>query len=390
MRTGHLASALLSRGHEVIWWASTFSHQRRKRRTESDCRISLNDRYALMLVEAGVYRVNVSWARYAHHFRLARRWLRVARTQEPPDILVVAMPTIEWAVAAAWYGRAHRIPFVVDIRDLWPDVWVHKAPDSVRRLVHWTTWPWRVATRWALRRATSIVAVSDGYLQWGRRLSGRRTTSFDAMFPIGCASPPSTLTSESQDHGSKQPQIVCVFVGSFGRSYDLETVCSAGRRLWEQGDRRIRFVLIGDGERAEIVRRMAATLPSVTLTGWLGADEVAEHLRQADIALVPCVSLPNTVPNKFFECLSAGLPLVSSLEGEVERMIANLNLGLSYRAGDVTQLCECLTRLARDPELRGAQAQAARNAAARLHVDKIYSAYSEHLETLVETWLTKR
>src|SRR5206468_2647153 len=78
------------------------------------------------------YRKNISVRRLVNHVQIARNFRREAAHCVAPDIVITALPTVELAYEAVRYARAIRIPALVDIRDLWPDILVDAAPRAVR------------------------------------------------------------------------------------------------------------------------------------------------------------------------------------------------------------------------------------------------------------------
>jgi len=90
------------------------------------------------------------------------------------------------------------------------------------------------------------------------------------------------------------------------------------------------------------------------------------------------------LPNKIFEFLSAGLPVLSSLRGEAEALLEESGCGLTYSAGEAASFSAALERLLADPG--GGQAMACRARArfeADFRADQVYPALTRHLESVV-------
>jgi hypothetical protein len=83
MRTGMLANQLLEKGHSVVWWSSTFSHQRKTLLYERDTVLEVKPGFELNLIYAGRYPKNISLKRYFHHRTLARRFSKSKRKPVP-------------------------------------------------------------------------------------------------------------------------------------------------------------------------------------------------------------------------------------------------------------------------------------------------------------------
>jgi glycosyltransferase involved in cell wall biosynthesis len=95
----------------------------------------------------------------------------------------------------------------------------------------------------------------------------------------------------------------------------------------------------------------------------------------------------NAAPNKVFEYLSARLPLISSLEGEIAELNEQYESGLNYHAGDANGLYHCISRLATNEELRHRMSTNAQTVFQKFgDADRIYDDYADHLERLYENF----
>jgi glycosyltransferase involved in cell wall biosynthesis len=389
MRMGRLADTLVARGHDITWWHSTFYHFSKSRLAEEPGDRTVGPGYRLRLIEAGTYRGNLTWSRYLHHRRLARGFLQAAEALAPPDVIVAACPIPWLAHAAVAYGTARGVPTVVDVRDLWPDIFVHKSPVWFRPMAWAATRDMAAQVRWLLGKADSLVAVSDGYLRWASKLAGRPIRPEDRVLPLGYRQPALAGVRESVPPVIQRllpklsGRVVVTFTGSFGRSYDLQTVCDAAERLQAEGRADLHFVIAGDGEQHAALAQRAKILANVSLPGWLEKEEMDSLLAVSDLGLVCCSSVSDTLPNKIFQYLAFGLPLVSSLEGEAERLIDQDEIGVSYPAGDAGALATCLRSLAGDSARRHLQAANARRLfREKYDAEVIDHAYASHVERI--------
>src|SRR5439155_1383471 len=142
-----------------------------------------------------------------------------------------------------------------------PDVYLRAVPAVLRALARvLLAGEYRRARR-ILGSATAIVAVSEGYLQWGLRHAGRARAPGDGVFPHGYPverfAPEELAGARRQLEGvGVDPHLsVCSFVGTFGRSYDLSPVIATARAMLERGHLRAQFVFAGEGELGR--RRLA-------------------------------------------------------------------------------------------------------------------------------------
>lgn len=384
MRTGMLAAELAARGHEVVWWSSGFSHQRKEYVRETDWSGEVAPNLTLRLLHAGRYTRNISLQRYRHHHRLAQRFRVAAERSVRPDLIVTAFPQIEISLRAVMYGAAHGVPVVVDVRDLWPDVHVDKSPRILRPLVRILTHSDRIRTRRLLREASAVVATSTGYLDWAQR-HGKRANRHDRVIypgyppqPVRPAEIPPKLKALAERVADKT---VFTFVGSFGHSYELGLICRVAAMAAAGTLKSVHFVLAGDGEQYADVAAAAQKLSNVTLTGWLDRDEINALLRLSHVGLAACASVRDTMPNKPFEYLSAGLPVLSSLEGEMAEIIARNRIGYSYPPGDAAALFSLVREMATNDSGRREMSDNSKRVFSDVFSsEKIIKTYADYLE----------
>lgn len=388
LRTSLLADALVDRGSSVVWWASTFDHAAKRFVAETERTVTVRPGLQLELLRGLGYRHNLSPWRIADHLAIARRFRRRAPgATARPDVIVSSYPAVELAAAGVAFGRRAGVRTLVDVRDLWPDSLLDQVPRPLRLLARAALQPMFGAARRALAGADAITAPSERYLAWALTRAGRPRTDRDRVFPLGYpelaldadhrAAAARSLIERGVDPGRK----IVLFVGMFGRTYDLSTVMAAARLLRARGAGDCQFVFAGAGDRDARWRAEAAGLDNVVFTGWLARPEIALLLEVAWVGLAAYApAAPQDLPNKLFEYMCAGLPVLSSLPGEAADMLARDGCGLTYRAGDPGDLAVALEALLRDPGRHGGMAAAGRAACrARYSADVVYGAMADYV-----------
>ncbi|MBI5485921.1 MAG: glycosyltransferase family 4 protein [Deltaproteobacteria bacterium] len=387
MRSGQLAGLLAARGHDITWWAASFDHFHKRHRANGPTTIAAGPGLTIELLPSPGYRSNVSLARLLDHFILGWRFRSAVRTRARPDLVLASLPTLELAEEAVLHGRRAGVPVVVDVRDLWPDIFIAAVPAMIRPLARVALWRAFARARSILAGASAVTAVSETYLDWALSRSGRPRRSSDRVFPLGYApessaeDPPAGVPGRlSLPDGS----VIAAFVGTFGVHYDLGTVIASARILWNRGRRDVLFVLAGDGEMGPRWRSEGIGLPNVLFPGWLTAGDIRTLLRKAAIGLVAYrAGAPQSLPNKPFEYMSRGLALLNSLPGELATLIDAERIGLGYTPGDPEDLARNVVRLVENPELLREMRDRSRMLfAQRFDADRIYSAMADHLIAL--------
>lgn len=393
-RSGLLAEHLAARGHDVVWWGSTFVHRTKRHRHAADVGVSLGPRLELFMLHSPGYRRNVSLGRLRDHAVLGRRFRDLAEARPRPDVIHCGFPTIELAVEAARYGARHDVPVVLDARDLWPDIFVDAVPGPLRFLARLALRSQRARTSEAFRLARAISGHTPGFVEFGLRHAGRAAGDLDRAFPFGYPvnrptdAQIATASAFWESHGLSldgRTPIVC-FLGSFGvqRALDLMTPIHAARILHERGTA-VRFVLCGSGPRLDLCRSLAQDLPNVLLPGWVGYPETWTLLRRSTLGLLPYLPARDfalSMPNKSVEYLAGSLPVLTSLTGgHLEHVLSTNRCGVFYRGADPAGLAACVEDLLGQPErIAEMGTRAGRLFDSDYSADVVYRRMAEHLE----------
>jgi glycosyltransferase involved in cell wall biosynthesis len=356
-------------GHEVRFWASSFDHMTKKHRCVGSLTCEPAPRLRIELLEAPGYPSNVSLQRIRHNRVLSRSFRRRAgELDEKPDLLFAGIPCLEMAEAATEFAQERGLPVVVDIEDIWPDLYLTALPRFLVPLGRALLWTEFRRARRLLRRATAVTAVSRTYLDWALRLAGRPAGSRDGVYPLGFPEVvrPSRehLERDTVDlrrrHGLTADRFFAVYLGQFGACYDLETVVAAAR-LIEQPGSSVHFVLAGAGDKDTLLREQARGLDNVTFTGWLDQAGIMPVLHVAQVGLAAYTGrATQSLPFKPFEYMAASLPIISSLGGELAELLAAERIGLQYEAGNPRSLADAVLSLSRDEPLRREMGRRAR------------------------------
>jgi len=390
-RVGTLARYCAARGHEVTWWTSTLDHMAKRQRAPHDQRVTTGTGIKIEMLHAPGYQSNVSVQRLVNHYVLGHKLSTRMQSCSPPDIIHASWPTMELCSASVKYAKAHGVPVVLDVRDLWPDIFVDILWPWLRPAARLALLPAFGYTRHIFRNCTGIIGISQGYLNWGLAYAGRSLGPWDRMFPLGyertefCDSDARGVREELINAGVDPGRTVCWFVGMFGALYDLGTVISAASMLQEQGDDRFQFVFSGGGDRESRWRQQASGLKNVVFTGWVDSKKICCLGTMAHIGLAAYTrSAPQGLPNKFFEYMAWGLPIVSSLSGEGQIALEEHRCGLTYDASDPESLLSCLETLQGDEGLRKEFGENAQRTYHSLYAaNKVYNAMVDYLELIV-------
>lgn len=300
------------------------------------------------------------------------------------DVVVVSSPSF-FSIFSAWVlARVARRPLVLDIRDLWPAVFVDAG---VLREGLALTLLYR-AEAWAYRHADAVVTVTDGFAAYISERAGQTpvfvvTNGVDVdRFDRNMRAGETGMTRERLGIGPDA--VLAGFVGNLGSVNDLGTVLAACAEI---GDGCLHLLFLGEGAArdsvAESIEKLG--LDWCHLMPGIPPDDVPRVLADLDIGLSAQQGselFGAFVPAKIFYYFAAGLPVVALAQGEAAARI-EAGDGVVVEPGDVGGLAEILRRLATDPEERARRGRVAR-AAAETTYDRAALA-ARYLQILDET-----
>lgn len=395
LRMGMLAGLLAARGHDVLWWSSTLDHVRKVQRAERDEDRLLPEGYALRLLWGPAYLANISLRRVLHHRWVASSFERRAAGERPPDLILCAYPTLELAEKTVAYGRRHGVPVVLDVRDMWPELFLDLAPGPLRPLARLVLEPDYRRARRAIRDATAITGITDEVVRWARDLGGGTPGAPDRAFHLSTEVPNLSSTQRAAAErfwdglgvSTARDSFVASFVGTMSGRMEHAAVVDAGRAAAMRHPRAFRLVLCGAGDQLEPLRTRAAGNPNIVLPGHVDAACVRVLLERSTCGLLPypaAMDFALSIPNKVGEYLSAGLPIASSAPGTTARLLDRHGCGFTYGNGDSGALLAGWERWIAEPErVRHERAAASRLFAEQFDSTQVYRAFCEHLERLV-------
>ncbi|MZP29499.1 glycosyltransferase [Heliobacterium undosum] len=273
---------------------------------------------------------------------------------EKPDIVIGSSPHLPGAMASAMVARVRRARFVFEVRDLWPDTLVDMAPNTPRWLVNLL---YR-AEAWLYRQADSIIALTPGIAErikdkgpWADKL---------VMIPNGVSQSTFRVfgkveVEELRGHLDVGESFVIMYSGAHGPANALDVVVEAARLVQAKGCP-VRFVLVGEGqERAHLMAKAQQSgLTNILFTGPVERSELGKYLAVADAYLLTLRNIPTfatALPNKLFDYLYFGKPIVAAVPGYTANLIESESLGLAVPPDDPEALAKAIEGLWKEREL---------------------------------------
>jgi len=299
------------------------------------------------------------WGRGANYVSFALSSAVAGACVVPGNGVVIATsPQILVGMSGCFVGAARSLPWVFEVRDLWPESLVGVGQTAEGTLLYRTVG--RVAN-FLYRHATHIVV--DG--EWKRQhliqrgLEEKRISVMrNSVEENYCLDPSSDSAQQTRQALRRElglrEEFLLLYAGTLGMAHGLETVLLAAARLREQGE--VAFLVIGEGAEREqfLARSRELRLTNLRYLGKQPREKVPAYLLASDACLVPLRRsevFKTAIPTKMFEAMAAGRPVILGVEGEAKEILLEARAGIAVPPDDSEELANAILRLRQHPEL---------------------------------------
>ena len=329
---------------------------------------------------------------YSNYLSVPRRawvFLRVAlkatvfALRADYDLFFATSTPLTAAIPGICAKLFRRKKFVFEVRDLWPEV--PRQMGAIRSpIAFWAL----LGLEWlAYRTADACVALSPG-IEAGIR---RRSPPDLPISMIPNVADLELFSPGREDSerfpGTDDDDFVCVFTGAHGIANGLEAVLAAAQLLRQDGNRDVKFVFVGDGKKKpELLRRAdEAGLDNCIFLDPVPREELARKLAKADVGLMILANVEGfqygTSPNKFFDYISAGLPVIVNYPGWLAELVTERNSGLAVPPEEPRAFVEAVRELKSSPILAREMGERVRELArSEFSLERLSNRFADFLE----------
>jgi glycosyltransferase involved in cell wall biosynthesis len=370
-RHHELARYLASQGHQVTVIASPISYLTGKSRSQKIrwCERQDDDERLTILRTYTYPALHRSFAfRLLSFFSFMISSFSIGLGVKNVDLVWGTSPPIFQGFTAWILARLKRTPLLFEVRDLWPAfavaVGVLKNPLLIR-LSEWLE-------SFLYRHANLVIVNSPGYIEHVKQHGAQRVELVQNGTDTAMFNPDLDGTIFRKTY-SLEDQFVALYAGAHGMSNDLGTVLGAARELLPRKE--IKIVLLGDGKDKPALQAQAAheRLDNVSFLPPIPKLEMPHALAAADACIAilkPVEMYKTTFPNKVFDYMAAGRPVILAIDGVIRQVIEEAGAGIPVPPGDPHALALAIQSLANEPELRRLMGQRGR-AYVQAHFDRL-------------------
>ena len=350
--------------------------------TETVAGIKVYRLLTFLAANRGVIRRSLGYFSYLFMCILAAPFL--PRT----DIVVSTSPQFFCGLAGYFVSRVKRVPWVLEIRDLWPESIV--AVGAVQRslTVRWLVW----LANFAYRKADRIVCVTDSFKEAivAEGIPAEKIDVIKNGVDLEFFSPGRSVGPEAAripGLENTDGKLVVSYVGTHGMAHGLDTVLQAAELVRDLPD--VLFLLVGDGAEREhlLKQRDIMRLDNVVMLEQQPKTRMPTVWAVTDVSLVVLKDQPlfrTVIPSKIFESMAMMKPIILGVQGESAALLEQSGAGICVQPGSAAQLARAVRHLYTEVEERVAMGIAGRQFVERNFDRQVLAArYVEMLQAVV-------
>ncbi|WP_370895437.1 glycosyltransferase family 4 protein [Chryseobacterium gossypii] len=343
-RSYWLAKELVENGHKVIMITSSTKYPDKIKK------INVDGIEVVYIREDYDQKMSVS-RRLMAFLKFMYKSSAISLKQNNIDLVIATSTPLTIGIPALVLKWIKKIPFVFEVRDLWPEVPIQMGAIKNKWIIRTTRW----LEKTIYRNASHIIALSpgmrDGVLQY---VPKEKTSMIPNMAKMDEFWPREKNTELAEKLGLKNHSFKVVHFGSLGLANGAHTIIESAKLLNE--DDSVEFLFVGGGstEKDLIDEVENNQLKNVKFLGRFPMKEVSEIVNFSDVSLISFLDLPilyTNSPNKLFDSLSAGKPIIVNSAGWTKDIAEKYNCGYYVNPNKPQELVDKILYLKNNPGL---------------------------------------
>ncbi len=266
----------------------------------------------------------------------------LAGTTVKTDIIVATSPQFFTAIAGRWLSFWKRKPWVMEIRDLWPESITAVGASKRTLIIRFFEW----LEKRMYRSARKLVVVTDAFAQ---TLIDKHHIAPEKIAVVKNGAnldlfKPQVKNVDLLKKLGLEDKVVIGYIGTHGMAHALDFVLKTAKQIEHTN---YHFLLIGAGAKRKELLELKDTLAlsNVTMLESVSKQEVKEYISILDIGLVNLKksdTFKSVIPSKIFELAAMHKPILLGVEGESAAIINNYGVGLTFEPENSSDLINCL------------------------------------------------
>lgn len=282
-----------------------------------------------------------------------------------PDVIIASSPQLLVGLSGWWIAFTRQVPFVFEVRDLWPESLTAVGMGNENSLLHHAL---AAVAKFLYERADLIVVVSPAFKehlmrQW--RVPAEKIAVVENGVETDLFAPGSSAANNAlrKELGAEAKFLVC-YIGTMGNAHGLETLLDAAAQLRQQNPSAL-FLLVGEGAEKEKIKTLAQSrrLDNVRFLDQQAREKIPAFISASDACLVLLKKtdvFKTVIPTKMLEFMSCARPVILGVDGQARQIVEDAGAGLAFEPENTEALVKAINQLSADRELGNALGQKGR------------------------------
>ena len=272
-------------------------------------------------------------------------------TVERPDVVIATSPQLLVGLSGWWIARFKNVPFVFEVRDLWPESLGAVGVGHDRSLLHRSL---GAIANFLYRHSSHVVVVTPAFKEhliqrWSVPTS--KTSIVESGVETDLLAPGDPETGLRRKLHLEGKFVVC-YVGTMGMAHGLNTLIDAASTL-QVSNPRVAFLLVGEGADKERIKSLAQSrgLRNIRFVDQQPRESVPAFVRSSDACLVLLKKtelFKTVIPTKMLEFMSCARPVILGVEGQAREILDQAQAGIAVEPENAEELVSAIGHLAND------------------------------------------
>ncbi len=273
-----------------------------------------------------------------------------------PDVIIATSPQLLCALAGWWIARWKRVPFVFEVRDLWPESLAAVGAGGEGTLLHRTL---GAIAGFLYERADRIVVVTSAFKEhliryW--RVPAEKIAVVENGVETDLFRPDAAAAGEVRSRFGLDHRFLVCYIGTMGMAHGLETLIAAAQEL-QTALPDATFLLIGEGAEKQRIIELAAArhLSNIRFLDQQPRERIPAFISAADLCLVLLKRtdlFKTVIPTKLLEYMACARPVIVAVDGQSRQIVEEARAGVFTEPENSAALANTICELARDPGRR--------------------------------------
>ncbi len=273
-----------------------------------------------------------------------------------PDVVIASSPQLLVGLSGWWIAFTRQIPFIFEVRDLWPESLVAVGAGDETSLLHRTL---GAIARFLYDCSDLIVVVTPAFKEhliqnW--RIAPEKIAVVENGVETDLFAPaePNANAALRQKLGVQDKFLVC-YIGTIGNAHGLETLLAAAAQLQRENSN-AHFLLVGEGAEKERIKVLAQSraLTNITFLDQQPREKIPAYISASDACLVLLKKtdvFKTVIPTKMLEFMSCARPVILGVDGQARQIVEEAGAGLVIEPENAAALVQAVNRLNADRPL---------------------------------------